>query len=104
MPDLDLSITICSWNTKADLQICLASLERVRNEARFEVLVIDNNSEDASADMVAEEFPWVRLFRMARNLGFTGGHNYLLAQRLGPNALLLNSDTIVHEGALRTLL
>ncbi|HWD39671.1 MAG TPA: glycosyltransferase family 2 protein [Fimbriimonas sp.] len=104
MPDLDLSITICSWNTKDDLRACLASLDRIRPEAAFEVLVIDNNSEDASADMVAEEFPWVRLFRMARNLGFTGGHNYLLGERRAPHALLLNSDTVVHPGALRTLL
>ncbi len=104
MPDLELSVTICSWNTESDLRACLASLEKVRDEAQFEVLVVDNNSEDASPDMVEREFPWVRLFRMARNLGFTGGHNYLLGQRSAPHALLLNSDTIVHPGALSELL
>jgi hypothetical protein len=103
MQDLELSITICSWNTESDLRDCLASLERVRAELPFEVLVVDNNSEDGSADMVEREFPWVRLFRMARNLGFTGGHNFLLAQRSGRHALLLNSDTVVHPGALSAL-
>ncbi|MCO5295483.1 MAG: glycosyltransferase family 2 protein [Fimbriimonadaceae bacterium] len=104
MPDFDLSVTICSWNTEDDLRVCLASLERVRDEAVFEVLVVDNNSEDGSPDMVEREFPWVRLFRMDRNLGFTGGQNLAMAERKGRHAFLLNSDAEVHPGALRTLL
>lgn len=104
MPDFDLSVTICSWNTEDDLRACLASLERVRAEASFEVLVVDNNSEDGSPDMVQAEFPWVRLFRMERNLGFTGGQNLAMRERRGRHAFLLNSDAEVHPGALRTLL
>jgi len=104
MPDLELSVTICSWNTQEDLRACLRSLEEARSEARFEVLVVDNNSEDGSADMVAASFPWVRLFRMNRNLGFTGGHNYAMEQRKAPHVFLLNSDATVHPGAIRDLL
>lgn len=104
MRDLEVSITICSWNTREDLLACLCSLEKAREESVFEVIVVDNNSEDGSPDMVAERFPWVRLERMSRNLGFTGGHNHALAIRQAPHAFLLNSDTIVHPGALRTLL
>lgn len=104
MPDFDLSITICSWNTKEDLSICLASLEKVQHEANFETIVLDNNSEDGSPDMVERDFPWVRLIRMDKNLGFTGGHNYMLERRHGRHAFLLNSDTIVHEGALAKLM
>lgn len=104
MPDLELSVTICSWNTQNDLRDCLASLERIRGEAEFEVIVIDNNSEDGSAEMVAETFPWVRLYPQGRNLGFTGGHNFALKKRSAYHAFLLNSDTIVHPGAFRKLL
>ncbi len=104
MPDLELSVTICSWNTVEDLRICLQSLQDRREEATFEVLVVDNNSEDGSPDMVEAEFPWVRLFRMAKNFGFTGGHNYALARREADHGFPLNSDTIVHPGALRSVL
>lgn len=104
MWDFELSVTICSWNTLADTRACLQSLSRVRGEADFEVIVVDNNSEDGSADMVATEFPWVRLMRMSKNLGFTGGHNTALANRRGRHAFLLNSDAIVHPGALKALL
>ncbi|MDR3689149.1 MAG: glycosyltransferase family 2 protein [Fimbriimonas sp.] len=104
MPDLELSVTICSWNTQNDLRACIASLEAAMGEAPFEVIVVDNNSEDGSPDMVASEFPWVRLYRMDRNLGFTGGHNYAMEQRKAPHVFLLNSDAAVHPGTIRSLL
>lgn len=104
MADLELSVTVCSWNTAEDLEACVRSLEAIRSEARFEVIVVDNNSEDGSADRVETCFPWVRLFRMTRNLGFTGGHNFAMQQRLAPHAFLLNSDAVVHPGAIRGLL
>jgi hypothetical protein len=104
MPDFDLSVTICSWNTLEDTRMCLQSLEAEGGGQWFEVIVVDNNSEDGSPDMVARQFPWVRLERMSRNLGFTLGHNHALAMRHGRHALLLNSDTVVHPGALRSLL
>ncbi|MHB8635804.1 MAG: glycosyltransferase family 2 protein [Fimbriimonadaceae bacterium] len=100
---LELSVTICSWNTCSDTRACLASLFDLRAECLFEVIVIDNASSDGSPDMIEQEFPWVRLIRSKVNLGFTGGHNKCLASREGPDALVLNSDTIVHTGALRTL-
>lgn len=102
--DLELTVTICSWNTRDDLRACLASLAAIRDEARFEVIVVDNNSEDESAEMVEREFPWVRLERMARNVGFAAGHNHAIKLRRAPHAFPLNSDTVVHAGALRDLL
>ncbi|CAN5376286.1 glycosyltransferase family 2 protein [soil metagenome] len=104
MSDLKLSVTICSWNTISDTRACLASLESVQHEADFEVILVDNNSEDGSPDMVRDEFPWVRLEKMSRNLGFVGGQNHALSIRKAKNALLLNSDTIVHPEAFRTML
>jgi GT2 family glycosyltransferase len=101
MPDFNLSITICSWNTVDDLRACLASLEQVRDEASFEVIVVDNNSEDGSPWMVEKEFPWVRLVKMTQNLGFVGGQNYAMSNRKGRHAMPLNSDTIVHPGAIK---
>lgn len=99
--DLQLSVTICSWNTQDDLRACLRSLE---NEAGVETIVCDNNSEDGSPEMVAREFPWVRLLAQKTNLGFTGGQNLMIEARSAPHVLLLNSDTVVHPGALETLM
>ncbi len=95
-----LSVTICSWNTQDDLRACLRSLEGTSAE----VIVCDNNSEDGSPQMVAAEFPWVRLLAQSQNLGFTGGQNLMIETRCAPHVLLLNSDTVVHPKALETLM
>jgi GT2 family glycosyltransferase len=104
MPDFDLSITICSWNTVGDLRACLKSLRAAKEEGAFEVIVVDNASEDGSADMVANEFPEFVLLRQHTNLGFTGGHNLAIAKRSGRHVALLNSDTVVHPGAIKRLI
>jgi len=103
MPALALSITIASWNTRKDMEDCLRSLEAVRGELPFEVIVVDNASTDGTPEMIEELFPWVRLLRMPKNVYFTGAHNRALSVRNAPHAFLLNSDTIVHKGALKTL-
>ncbi|HVL38397.1 MAG TPA: glycosyltransferase family 2 protein [Fimbriimonadaceae bacterium] len=97
-------MTICSWNTAPQLRQCLEALQAVRQEAAFEVIVVDNNSQDESPDMVEREFPWVRLFRLPRNLGFTGGQNFAFEQRSAPHVFPLNSDAYVHPGCLRRVL
>lgn len=101
--DFDLSITICSWNTVDDLRKCLESLREAQGEANFEVIVVDNASQDGSPDMVEREFPDFRLLRQSSNLGFTGGHNLAIKARVARNVALLNSDTIVHKGALGSI-
>jgi GT2 family glycosyltransferase len=68
------------------------------------VVVVDNASSDGSPEMVALEFPEVRLLAQATNLGFTGGHNLAFRERRGEHALPLNSDTVVHPGAIGGLL
>ncbi|MBL8060532.1 MAG: glycosyltransferase family 2 protein [Chthonomonas sp.] len=102
--DFDLSVCICSWNTRDDLQRCLSALEDARQEANFEVIVVENNSEDGSGQMVLDEFKWVRLLQQYQNLGFTGGNNLAIAQRRGSHVLLLNSDAFVHGGAIQSLM
>lgn len=102
--DLDLSITICSWNTKEDLRYCLQSLENQKGDVSFEVIVWDNASEDNSAEMVEKEFPWVRLIKSPANIGFSAGHNRAASCSKGHFLFVLNSDTYVHPGALKKII
>jgi GT2 family glycosyltransferase len=69
----------------------------------IDVTVVDNASADGSAEMVAEQFPWVRLIRNERNLGFGAAHNLALRSASARYLLVLNSDALPRPGALRTL-
>jgi N-acetylglucosaminyl-diphospho-decaprenol L-rhamnosyltransferase len=97
---LDLSIIIVSWNVRELLRRCLASIEAGRGALALEVIVVDSASTDGSCEMVAAEFPAVRLVRQETNVGFTRGNNLGLALALGRYALLLNPDTEIVDSAL----
>lgn len=63
------------------------------------VTVVDSGSPDSTPDMVAREFPEVRLLR-CRNIGFSAANNLVLRQAKARAVLLLNPDTEVYEGTL----
>ena len=65
--------------------------------------MVDNASGDGSADLVAERFPWVRLIRNDRNVGFGAAHNQALKASTARHLLVLNSDARVAPGTLKTL-
>ena len=102
-PASTLAVVVVSYNVRDLLAACLsatfASLA-ASPELDATVHVVDNASRDGSAEMVAREFPSVRLTASADNLGFAGGNNLILRElgfgRPGcaaPDAaLLLNPD------------
>jgi N-acetylglucosaminyl-diphospho-decaprenol L-rhamnosyltransferase len=97
-----LSIVIVSFNARADLARCLASLHQPSPLVPHEVIVVDNASGDGSADE-ARAWPGVRTIDTGSNLGFARGNNIGIHASRGDLLLLLNSDTIVPEGAIDRL-
>ncbi|KKU23429.1 MAG: Glycosyl transferase family 2 [Microgenomates group bacterium GW2011_GWC1_46_15] len=99
-----LSIIILSYNTKQYLEQVLRSLARVKKND-WEVIVVDNASQDGSAQMVKEEFPFVKCIMNKKNVGFSAGNNSGIRRAQGAYVLLLNSDTEVHDAeSIPTLL
>ncbi|NIV27986.1 MAG: glycosyltransferase, partial [Anaerolineae bacterium] len=110
MTVLDLGIVIVNYNVRDLLRDCLASVCDSRGDLTFELCVVDNDSHDGSADMVADEFPQARLIR-AENRGYAVSNNLGLREfgfgQEGAEsasgrphfALLLNPDTILPPSA-----
>lgn len=101
---MDLSIIIVNYNTKGLLRQTLESVFRSYPKYRFEVFVVDNHSKDGSSEMVRETFPKVLLIENIRNEGFSKANNRAIKVSRGRYILLLNSDTIVLEGTLDTMI
>lgn len=99
---MDLSIVIVSYNTLELLRNCLNSIFNNTKDINFEVWVVDNQSKDGSADMVEKEFPQVKLIKNNINGGFSQANNLALSQVKSRYSLILNPDTIVPEGTLKT--
>ncbi|HMO22294.1 MAG TPA: glycosyltransferase family 2 protein [Candidatus Melainabacteria bacterium] len=105
--ELDLTVVVVSWNTRdlldRSLETLKEDLERSSN-LETEVYVVDNDSKDGSAAMVAEKHGWATLMANDDNLGFAKANNQVLRQAKGRYVLLLNPDTEVEPGALKTLI
>jgi GT2 family glycosyltransferase len=99
-----ISVITVSWNTRDLLRNCLQSLLKELEGVDAEVFLVDNDSADQSAAMVEKEFPQIRLIANDSNRGFAAANNQALALASGEFILLLNPDTVVHPGAIKTLL
>lgn len=87
-----ISVIIPNWNGARHLTACLNSL-RQQTYTRFEVVMVDNGSQDGSLDLVGQNYPEVRAVALSRNLGFAGGVNAGIKAASGELIALLNNDT-----------
>jgi hypothetical protein len=99
-----ISCVIVNWNTKEVLLNCLRSINASLKPGSFEIIVIDNASEDGSADAVEKEFAGVRLTRNSDNRGFAYGVNQGLRAGVGTHFLVLNPDIELKPGTMEKLL
>jgi GT2 family glycosyltransferase len=82
---------------------CVLSILNNTPSSSFEIVVVDNASHDGSSQYIRENFELVRLIVNDSNLGFSRGNNIGIQATKGKYVLLLNSDTIVMQGALDVL-
>ncbi len=96
-----LSIVIVTWNVAGLIDNCLDSVLRSDIEGGTEVIVVDNNSTDGTAQAVRDRFPGIHLLPQSENLGFPAANNIGILSATSDLILLLNPDTIVAPDALR---
>jgi len=99
-----LSIILVNFNDEAHLPECLSSIEVHAGGIDLEVIVVDNASTDGSAALVAERFPRVRLIRNEKNEGFGRANNRAVRESRGEFLLFMNTDVVLHPGALDLLM
>ena len=101
---LDVSIIIVNWNTAGLLAECLESIYKAGSHHSFEIIVIDNASQDDSVSMVSHHYPLVNLIVNTENQGFARANNQGMSIGGGRYLMLLNSETIVLPRAIDKLI
>jgi len=98
-------VILVNWNGCSDTLDCLASLEKL-DYPNFRIVVVDNASEDNSAEVIPTSYPDIQWIQNNENLGYVGGNNLgldLACQEKYDYALLLNNDTTVAPDFLSKL-
>jgi len=99
----DLTIVIVNYNTKELTADCVESVYKTVKGISFEIFVVDNASSDGSVDFIRSKYPRINLVANRENLGFAAANNQALRIMQGRYALLLNSDTVLTEDAVKRL-
>jgi GT2 family glycosyltransferase len=96
-----LSIIILSYNVERLLLNCLKSIPQ---KPDWEIIVVDNASQDNSVYAVKKNFPTVKIIENKNNIGFSAGNNIGIKLSKSKFILLLNPDTLVYPQTIETVL
>ncbi|MCU0733154.1 MAG: glycosyltransferase family 2 protein [Hyphomonas sp.] len=100
---VDVSILIVSFNTREMTLDAISSVVRETRDVAFEIIVVDNNSADGSADAIAAHPAAPKVIALSDNIGFGRANNLAAEYATGDYVLLLNPDTIVRDRAIDRL-
>lgn len=101
-----IAIVVLNWNNARDTMSCLDSLVQLDHPDPW-IIVVDNGSDDDSADQIRAAYPGVTLLDTGANLGYAGGNNVGVKYALAAGAdyvCILNNDVVVEPGFLAPLL
>lgn len=103
---IDLSIIIVSYKSKEHLKVLLPSIFASTKKYSYEVIVVDNNSQDGTAESVNSLLPTIPNLKLIKNQnnGFSAGNNLGIKQAQGKYILLLNPDTQVRPDTFEIML
>jgi GT2 family glycosyltransferase len=104
MSKVDLSIIIVNYKTPKLTRDCIASIHEYTNELIYEIIVVDNHSEDDSEKVILTDFPDTKWVPMSDNSGTSRGYNAGVKNAQGNYVLILNSDTVVMDNAIKNSL
>ncbi|MBW4673528.1 MAG: glycosyltransferase family 2 protein [Desmonostoc geniculatum HA4340-LM1] len=99
-----VSIILVNYNGADVLVDCLNSLEKFIPRDNYEIILVDNNSEDNSVSIVDDIFPNIKLIKLPENVGFGAGNNVGAKVAQGKFLFLLNTDTILTSNILPHLI
>lgn len=97
---IDISIVIISWNMLPFLKVLLPSLYSNSQGFTFELIFIDNNSADGTADFIKENYPDIILHQNPKNLGVAPSRNQGLKMSRGRYILILDADMELVENSI----
>ena len=100
----EVTAVIVTYNSREHIGEALAALRSCHDAGGLDCVVVDNVSQDGTADLVEGEHPWARVIRSEQNLGFGRGCNLGADGARSPYLLFLNPDAVLPKADLDRML
>ena len=100
---MDVSVCIVNLNAKQYLESCLNLLPESLGSCSYEVIIVDNHSQDGSREFIQQEYPGFNLLINYRNEGYTRAINAAIQVSKGDYLALLNPDSEPAPNSISTL-
>ena len=99
--EYELSIITINYNGLKDT---CALIESIPFNDKMEVIVVDNASDNQEAEQISNKFPYVKVIKSEKNLGFAGGNNLGIKASKGKFIFLINNDTYFEDFNVQALI
>ena len=99
-----VTAVIVTYQSARTIASTLAAARRCYDEQVLDAVIVDNNSTDATREIIGREAAWARLVFSDRNKGFGRGCNIGFAHVTSPYTIFINPDALVEPEAIRTML
>lgn len=101
---MELSVIILSYNVRPYVWQCIDSVLAATQGITAEIILVDNDSQDDTIDLISKEFPQVKLLPNSENIGFAKAYNQAVKQAQGAYICILNPDTVLGETVFKSIL
>ena len=92
---IKVSVIIINYKTKELVLNCLDTIYKYTQDIFFEIIVVDNNSNDNIANILLKKYPDVKFIQNEKNSGFGSANNIAIKEAKGKYVFLLNPDTLL---------
>lgn len=100
---MELSIIILNYKTRGLVKQCIRNVMASTAGLDYEIIVVDNGSNDGCEQMLKENFPGIKFIQTGKNLGFAAGNNVGIKEAKGKYILVLTADVTVTEGSIEKM-
>ncbi len=101
---MKLSIIIVHYKTPELLSTCINSIYSNISDLNFEVIIVDNDSQDNSETLIKRQFKNIIWINSGYNAGFSRANNHGIKAAKGTHCLLLNPDSYIKDNFLKNML
>lgn len=101
---LDVSIVITVYRSKAFLDECIQSVRSSVKHHSYEIIVVDDASNDGTAETMNKKYPGINYIQNKENLGYVRSNNIGMKRSSGEHVLSLNNDTVIKDEAIDKLI